>query len=193
MNPLDTDAAFRLVFNGGWTHDSLGARPNGVNGYADTKISLSLHCTPGSLQSSVYTNTNGSGNMIDIGVGNGTTYFVQMIPLNTSFTFIDGGLTNGIGGGIIDTGLILQSRINPTTFKGYRNGVQQSTTNTVLNSGTYPNSNFYLGARSQNNVPSLYSNRRLALASIGTGLSDSEVLSFYNLVQQFQTTLNRQV
>lgn len=193
MNPLDTDAAFRLVFNGGWTHNSLGARPNGVNGYADTKISLSLHCTPGSLQSSVYTNTSGSGNMIDIGAGNGTTYFVQMIPLNVSSTFIEGVSGTQVAGGIIDTGLILQSRTNPTTFKGYRNGVQQSTTNTTLNTGVFPNSNFYLGARSQNNSPLLYSNRRLALASIGTGLSDSEVLSFYNLVQQFQTTLNRQV
>jgi hypothetical protein len=192
-NAQDTDAAFRLVFNGGWTHDSLGARPNGVNGYADTKISLSLHCTQNNIQASVYANTNGSGNMIDIGAGNGSTYIVQMIPLNTSFTYTEGSTSNTITGGIIDNGLILMSRTNSTTLKGFRNGIQQSTTNTVLNAGTFPNSNIYLGARSQNNVPALYSNRRLGIASIGTSLTDSEVLSFYNLVQQFQTTLNRQV
>ena len=37
-NPLDTDAAFRLVFSGGWTHSANGALPNGTNGYADTKV-----------------------------------------------------------------------------------------------------------------------------------------------------------
>ena len=35
-DPRDLDAAFRLVFNGGWTHSSNGALPNGTNGYADT-------------------------------------------------------------------------------------------------------------------------------------------------------------
>ena len=29
-NPLDTDAAFRLVFSGGWTHSANGALPNGT-------------------------------------------------------------------------------------------------------------------------------------------------------------------
>ena len=37
-DPRDLDAAFRLVFNGGWTHSSTGATPNGTNGYADTKL-----------------------------------------------------------------------------------------------------------------------------------------------------------
>jgi hypothetical protein len=40
-DPRDLDAAFRLVFNGGWTHSSTGAQPNGVNGYADTKFTPS--------------------------------------------------------------------------------------------------------------------------------------------------------
>ena len=48
-NPLDTDAAFRLVFSGGWTHSANGALPNGTNAYADTFItpstSLSLNST----------------------------------------------------------------------------------------------------------------------------------------------------
>lgn len=35
-NPLDTDAAFRLSFVGGWTHSSNGALPNGTNAFADT-------------------------------------------------------------------------------------------------------------------------------------------------------------
>ena len=39
-DPRDLDAAFRLVFNGGITHDANGITGNGTNGYADTKIVL---------------------------------------------------------------------------------------------------------------------------------------------------------
>ena len=36
-NPQDTNAAYRLSFAGGWTHNSSGAKPDGVSGtYADT-------------------------------------------------------------------------------------------------------------------------------------------------------------
>ena len=37
-DPRDLDAAYRLVFYGGWTHSSTGAKPNGVDGYADTRL-----------------------------------------------------------------------------------------------------------------------------------------------------------
>jgi hypothetical protein len=38
INALDTDAAFRTVFNGGWAHSAAGAISNGTNAYADTFI-----------------------------------------------------------------------------------------------------------------------------------------------------------
>jgi hypothetical protein len=37
-DPRDLDAAFRLQFNGGWTHTSTGATPNGTTGYANTYL-----------------------------------------------------------------------------------------------------------------------------------------------------------
>ena len=39
-DPQDTNAAFRLTFNGGWTHSSSGALPNGTNAYADTYLNV---------------------------------------------------------------------------------------------------------------------------------------------------------
>jgi len=42
-NPLDSDAAFRLVFFGGMTHSSNGILFGGVNGYADTWVFLMVH------------------------------------------------------------------------------------------------------------------------------------------------------
>ena len=37
-DPRNLDAAFRQVFNGGWTYSKQGATPNGTNGYSDTKL-----------------------------------------------------------------------------------------------------------------------------------------------------------
>jgi hypothetical protein len=37
-NPLDTNAAFRLVFSGGWTHNSLGIKMNNSNTEAETYV-----------------------------------------------------------------------------------------------------------------------------------------------------------
>ena len=37
-NPLDTDAAFRLTWGGGITHDRLGVTGNGTNAYGNTHI-----------------------------------------------------------------------------------------------------------------------------------------------------------
>jgi len=37
-DPRDLDAAYRLQFNGGWTHSSNGALPNGTTAYANTYL-----------------------------------------------------------------------------------------------------------------------------------------------------------
>src|SRR5262245_27713895 len=34
-DPQDTNGAYRLDFQGGWSHTSSGADPNGTTGYAD--------------------------------------------------------------------------------------------------------------------------------------------------------------
>jgi len=36
-------AAYQLTFNGGWTHSSTGALPNGTNAYADTSFNVNTY------------------------------------------------------------------------------------------------------------------------------------------------------
>ena len=67
-DPQDTDAAFRLVFNGGWTHSVNGAQPNGVNGYADTFLTPSTALSLNSSHLSYYSRTISNGTEIEIGV-----------------------------------------------------------------------------------------------------------------------------
>ena len=57
-DPRDLDAAFRLVFNGGGTHSSTVYKPNGTNGYADTKLSPSSVQTLNSTHISFYSRLN---------------------------------------------------------------------------------------------------------------------------------------
>ena len=59
-DPRNLDAAFRQVFNGGWTYSKQGATPNGTNGYADTKFNPSSNLVATSQSSSIYSRTNNS-------------------------------------------------------------------------------------------------------------------------------------
>ena len=43
FNPLDTDAAFRGTFAGGFTHGASGCQGNGTNGYMSTKFIAATH------------------------------------------------------------------------------------------------------------------------------------------------------
>ena len=56
-DPRDLDAAFRLAFNGGWTHASTGAKPNGSNGWANTYFNPSLNLTTSNGHHSAYLRT----------------------------------------------------------------------------------------------------------------------------------------
>jgi hypothetical protein len=53
-DPRDLNAAFRLTFNGGWTHSANGALGNGVNNSAQTSINALNNLSEASYNYSVY-------------------------------------------------------------------------------------------------------------------------------------------
>jgi hypothetical protein len=188
-NPLDTDAAFRLVFNGGWTHSSTGALPNGINAYADTKFIPNSNITVSSGHFSVYNRNNDLvGTKID-GVNSGSTW----VQMNHSYgDFIFGQIASYASYTPTDTrGLFLLTRTANNSFK-----IKRNNTNLLTNTGTVtslPTHSIYIGARNDSgsyNHPNSY---QKAFASIGDGLLDSEANNLYLCVQQFNTTLGRQV
>jgi hypothetical protein len=82
----DVNEAYRLVFSGGWTHDSTGALPNGTNGWANTNLVMSSILTPYNAAMGVYiqndTNYYSDGwdqlrSMTEIGCGGNTTWVGQ--------------------------------------------------------------------------------------------------------------------
>ena len=89
----------------------------------------------------------------------------------------------------------LATRNSSTQVAIFRNNLKLS----LLNSTRSNNSDMpiILGALNNNGigtpVPTAYSPREQAFASIGDGLTDADALAFYNAIQAYQTTLGRQV
>ena len=195
-SPLDTDAAFRLVFNGGWVHSSTGAKPNGVNGFANSFFNPSLHNIANSSHLSYYSRTTyvdavgvaemgcftsggAQRNAIFASI-NGTSYCVP----NNNNEFIVSFVSNGVG-------FYVASRTSATAIMGQRNSTQYTNTATTARI----NNIISLGASSgpTAGLYSSYSPRESAFASIGDGLNSTEAANFNTAVQAFQTTLGRQV
>jgi hypothetical protein len=188
VNPVDSDAAFRLVFNGGWTHSSLGSQPNGTNGYADTKFNPNTHLTRNDFSISVYRNnaTNSSGT--DIGAFGGGAAYYYLGGGGTTETAI---AFDGFGNQYTEAvrrGLFTVNALSGTTV-GYKNGVSKISYTTV---GNIPSSNSFLGANNFSGGTE-FANSRYAFAAYNNALTAPEAANLYTRVQAFQTALNRQV
>jgi hypothetical protein len=197
-DPQDTNAAFRLVFAGGWTHSANGAQPNGTNGYANTNFNplsiLSLNNTHISIYSRTSLIVN---NQRDLSVFIAGLFPSLSLGTNTNVFLSDqySSFTNRISASITNAlGFYTGNRTSSTVHKLFKNGSQIGSTDTFTNSQNLPNANLFLGAANYTTggVGS-YSNKQYAFASIGDGLNDTEAANYYTAVQSFQTTLGRQV
>ena len=193
-DPRDLDAAFRLVFNGGWTHSSTGAKPNGTTAYANTKFNPQSSLTLNSEHLSYYSRTTSNGTEVEIGAESGVPYsLIEIRTAGTTYTQIQGGgyLTYSDSD---SKGLYVANRNASTNQNMWKDGVKLAT-----GTGTPPglvNQNIYIGAfNNPTYAPFInyYSTKESAFASIGDGLTDTEAANFYTAVQAYQTTLGRQV
>jgi hypothetical protein len=185
-DPRDLDAAYRLVFNGGWTHSSTGAKPNGTNGYADTKLNLlsNLLTTSGSF--GTYTRTNISQSGYEIAGSSNTYAVITRWVDNLSYYMYGHGFQT-----VSNTdsrGFFATNRLGSTNTEGYKNGVR--VLNVAVATSSLPNSNFVL---SSINGTTQFSSKELAFAYISDGLTPTEASNLYTAVQAFQTALSRNV
>lgn len=198
-NPLDTDAAFRLVFNGGITHSNTGVLFGGVNGYADTKLNPRANLTLNNTHTALYSRTNSAIAKIDMGceVSSGSRYVTHIKwSDNNGYYDIYNDSTNRITYSMSSTnstGLFVNNRTSNVLHNAWRNSTKLAT-NTTTQPNLSPNQIIFIGAL--NSVAqgiSFYSNREYAFASIGDGLTDTDAANLYTRVQAYQTALSRQV
>ena len=198
-NPLDTDAAFRLVFNGGWTHSSTGALPNGTNAYANTFFNPTTQAlSKDSTHLSYYRrNTNNVQNAAVLMAA--IVSAPNLIRLNLSPNYLPGlNITEIVstnnqqsGAGINDLGLLIGNRNSSSEFKVFANSTLKQTV--ARTSIEQPNLNLFLSCSNGDGAPVYYTNNQCAFSSIGNGLTDTEAANYYIAVQAFQVSLNRQV
>ncbi len=184
-------SSYRGTFSGGWTFASTGVTPNGTNAYMDTGLNPSSSTlTQNSTHISSYIRTTSIGVLLGVDVSyrlwiapnfNGTQKYVE----------INSGATTAPSGTISSSvGLWIGSRIISSTSKLYLNNSINYTASST--SAGLDSANIYLSAR--NTAPAAnFSSAQCALASIGSGLSDTQAANFYTNVQTFQTSLSRNV
>jgi len=193
-DPRDLDAAFRLTFNGGWTHNSNGVTPSGTNGWANTFLIPSAVLNVNNKSYSIYSRTDSNGLFHDIGtrgaLNNDCDLFYTRY-LDTFYGTISSITDYSTFSNTNSLGFHNTSRTASNAIEIYKNGISKITQYKV--SGTNSTVPVYISALNNNGSLQQYSNRNLAFASIGDGLSDTEAANFYTAVQTFQTTLGRNV
>ena len=192
----DLDAAFRLVFYGGWTHSVAGILGNGSNTYADTFYIPTIQSDSQNNSLAVYVRNNiNTGQPYEMGASNDSGGNVNPYALISRFSDNRAYFANG------------SYNQNPfsTDSRGFWNGFIDVTNQILFRNGssissiaipvvTIPSFNLYLGAMNRAGTAGLFSNKELAFASMGgSKLTTTEAANYYTAVQAFQTTLGRQV
>ena len=187
-------SSFTGTFTSGWTFASTGATPNGTSSYMDSGVIPSSNLTSGNTHASVYLRTNtAAGNKQELGsiASDEFTMIVKytgdvaypIICNNANVFYPSYSNTNSQGMWTIN-------RVNTSNIQYYNRGT--NVIDTLQTNGMSTRS-IYLGARNNNGNADRFSDRQLAFASIGDGLSGTNMTNFYTAVQAFQTTLSRQV
>jgi hypothetical protein len=195
-NPQDTDAVFRLNFVGGWTHNSSGAKPDGISGtYADTFV---IPTTSGqTISNSHHSYFSFTSNAAADDAEMGCNSVSPTAESNIAIRFSDGNFYAFLataGGGTANTtslGYYIGNRGGGGTnlVQGWKNGTRVINTG----SGTFlPSRSYYLGAQNNGTTSFRNSTRGCSFASIGLGLSTTDgPINLNNIVAEFQRTLNR--
>jgi hypothetical protein len=195
-DPQDSDAAARITFSGGWTHNSNGITGNGSNSIANCNRTPANLVTAVSSHISIYCRTNNTGVYFDINSYVVGTVFAHYIFLRNSNN-IGEVLTyqapnNSISWTSTDSsGFFLNSRISNTGHKGFRNNTEFGSSTTASSGFGSLSANYCIGANSFGTTA--FSNRNYAFASIGDGLTDAEASLLYHCVDRYQKTLGRAV
>jgi hypothetical protein len=191
MDARDLDVAFRLQFNGGWTHSASGILGNATNTYANTFVDESVVFPTSSEHISIYSRTNIDALYCDIGLAKGGCETNMFLKLSNKFYFRLSDTNDGVPNTNTSLGFFLTTRNDSYILNGFNKNVKSSLSSTVQPKTI---GNIYIGAMNRNNTSINYPTaRQYAFASIGDGLSDTDASNLYTLTQAFQTTLGRAV
>jgi hypothetical protein len=198
---LKNTATFELLFVGTWlpaSFTSFGIQPNGTDTYANTNFTPSTSwLTLGNSSISAYSRTNNSNAGTLWGTrsaANGNTSLYPILRNAAITNVLHNSNSTQAPSPLPTTSAInlMTSRIDTANLIIALNGVASSYVKAEVILSAFP---IFLSAKNSSNaVEALsYSNRQLAFAHIGTGLTTGQCTQLYTRIQAFQTTLGRNV
>ena len=196
MDARDLDAAFRIAFFGGMTHNSNGITGNGTNAYALTYLNANTQLTNSNLHASAYSRTANTTTAFSAEITpnlptyNSTNWLTFRTNNKTSGNAYFSAGNDNVAATVSNTlsGYFIGSETASNARTLYRNG-SSIATNTTNDTNALPNGNLSI----LGNATSAWSANNLAFVTIGNGLSASDVTALNSIVASFQTTLGRNV
>ena len=194
-NPVDSNAAYRLIFNGGWTYSTSGITSNGSNAYADTFLSGSSvvaynnHLGVYMNNNTVFTGTGKTWIGVSHPTGSGS-YFV-LAQNGTPRLFYGNKIAVGNTASFIPkpSGFNLITTLSPSGNKHFYNG-QLTTTGSGTDSNLITAS-VVIGAMNNNGTIQQYYANTYSFATIGSGLTNNEAEIYTNIISSFNVCLGR--
>jgi hypothetical protein len=191
INPLDTDAAFRLVFSGGNTHSATGWKPNGTNGFANTYLRLAIDLLQNDVHFSAYIRDSSRG---ILGGNDSSSRFSMSPDLDGTIGYHNANNAGGDSGISARSTLIKLwsiSRLTSVQYKVYNNA---SIFSTINKPSALPNLDYiYIGARNIGGSASFFSNSEQATTIFSSGLTDAEIEVLNTGIHNFNKALHRDV
>jgi hypothetical protein len=185
-DPRDLDEAYRLTFTGNPVYANTGVLFPTIDDYADTHLEDNAIGGSTNASLSYYSRTQNTISGYDMGCTDGA------VPFNELSIYSDASDNSewfGFSQHLFSpntTGLFMLSS-SSTNVTRTRNGVVVSSKGSAPNP-VYTNLTILLG---KSRVTVHPGKKECAFATIGNGLTDAEAMTFYNIVQNFQTALGR--
>lgn len=177
-------ASFTGTFSSGWTFESTGITPNGTSAFMETNLNSNTDLLASNSHMSYYQNIVNTL-VSDKMNGNYPGIFIDQINATSGLYGI------GTQRNITLANFLGLNHVNAlTTVNYFKNGVSAATG--ALGT-SLPSRTLYFGAANTTSSDKYWWRGRLAFGSIGNGLTDAEAANFYTAVQEFQTSLSRQV
>lgn len=169
-------------------------------GYINTGFIPSINATASSLSLSYYSGTNQAASTsqdmgsITGGIGYAFADLILKYTGNLGYSEIDSAKAGQYAtASVADSrGLFTATRISTTNNSLYRNGALLNTATTSTNS-TPSTFSIFIGATNNNGAVQFYSLKICSFASIGQGLTSTDVTNLYTAVQSYETALGRQM
>lgn len=200
LDPQDTNAAYRLAFEGTWTHDSSGAEP-GANSWGRTYIAPASNAfwsgvtplTGGHMSINIIENATGNAGY-DMGAFGGSNSvdwaIISSYGNNTAYGQMDNGSFITYSN---DNTIGFYTTSQFSEIKNYKDGIVKTTTGsrsfTVADTG---DQEIALAASGRGGATATdFSQRKINFATIGYGLTDSDVTNLKNALDTYNATLSR--